>query len=137
MTAQSATTPCVCPNSSSSRMMLERQSTTVPKTSNANTFGLIVVGFSRKRSSRLQHDLPQHTAVCQGLQRRSALRKWVPHRRWRPETGLHQFAHPEFEHRLRSGSAVDVLAVAHADDADVAQEQPVDLDRRNTARRKA
>src|SRR6185312_2824034 len=116
MAGQSASTPWERPNSSSSAMMLERQSTTVPNTSNANAFGIIGRCSSRKRSSRLQHHLPEHAAVGEALQCRSPVGERIPDRRRWPQPGLHQLVDTELEPRLRTGLAVDVFAVSDADD---------------------
>ncbi len=131
-------TPWARPNSSSSRMMLERQSTTVPNTSNANACGdirLVVLRASAHHgSSTTLPSTPPSARLCNAA---APFDERKPHRRRWPQPGLDQLGDTELEHRLGSGLAVDVFAVSDADDADVAQQQPVDLDRRDSACRKA
>ena len=107
-------------------MMLERQSTTVPNTSNANARGAITVPARPSRALRRQPGSPAPPAPSDSGYRTGG-------GGLRPAST--SFADSEPEHRLRARIAVDELAASDADHADVAQQQPVDLDRRNPAGR--
>ena len=85
---------------------------------------------------RLQHDLAEHPAVGQGLQRGTALRERITLWRWRFQPSRHQLVQTPGEQRRRTGHLMQVLAPGDAEHADVAQQQPVDLDRRDRARGK-
>src|ERR1700722_6164286 len=84
---------------------------------------------------RLQHDLAEHPAVGHGLQCRTSLRERITAWRWGFQPSRHQLVQTPGEQRRRAGHLMQVLTPGDPEHADIAQQQPVDLDRRNGARR--
>ena len=102
--------------------MLERQSTTVPNTSKANAVG------DHHGSSTTLPSTPPSARLCSASAPFDSGNRTGGGGR---SPALTNSADSELEHRLRARLAVDELAVSDADDRDVAQQQPVDLDGRD------
>src|SRR5271166_6447902 len=100
---------------------------TLPQRRARSTRSLRDAWWSDRPWLRLEYDLSEHATVLEALQRGLRFRQRIPLRRRRSQPQADQLVQARGEQCGRARDLVEVLAPRDAHHADVAQQQPVDL----------